>query len=500
MTIHTSLVDGVPVFWVGGPHPFTASLLFRAGVRDETFTTAGTTHLVEHLAMSAATRRRWETQASVEMTITEFNAEGRHEDVVEFLRRLCLSLTSLPFDRLPIERRILEAEGGSPIPPVAAEHLRHRFGLSGLGLAGVAPPALDLVEAADLDRFARMYFTRGNAALVLSGPPPRGLCLPLPDGDSRPVPPDLRRNAGNSGWFELVDEALGLSFVVDASTPLAREATDAICRIAHERGYAELRERQGWIYDLDREAFGSQDGSATVCFEFDPPGSHADDVRREMTRILRDLRDVGPSTAELNNDREALADHLNDPNGRFSEAMDAATAHLVGEPHISRAEQLRVNQTLTIDDCRAVLQALDATMMIGMPNGVVPDDPNLLPATESSVAVTGESFGRHVRGLFLSVPRGTRLIVGDEGVSCIEPNETLTVRWDDLVGAEVGEDRLTLFGADGTALPVSSMWFRNGAAALESINRRVDPSLRFPEVADGMVRGEEIEAASRRDR
>ena len=51
--------DGVAVFQVEGPVPFSAGLVFGVGRRDESFVKGGPDHLVEHLVMRPWGRRGW---------------------------------------------------------------------------------------------------------------------------------------------------------------------------------------------------------------------------------------------------------------------------------------------------------------------------------------------------------------------------------------------------------------------------------------------------------
>ena len=66
---------------------------------------------------------------------------------------------------------------------------------------GEGPLAARVAVAEDVARHARDYFTRGNAVLVCSGPPPESLRLPLPEGRRRTVEPGvpvLRRGRGHT--------------------------------------------------------------------------------------------------------------------------------------------------------------------------------------------------------------------------------------------------------------------------------------------------------------
>lgn len=471
----------MPVFWVEGPAPLSATLKFRVGVRDETFRTCGITHMVEHLVMSTLGRRRHEYNASVDLTCTEFTASGRADLVSSYFSEICQALTSLPMERIPTEAKVLAAEGGSIEHPAVGEHLRQRFGLRNVGLAGVTPPAIDQLDSARVGEFAARHFTRGNAALALTGPPPDGLCIDLPVGTRSYPPPVQRLDLPLPMWFDLGGPAVAVSFLIDAASPADREAVLTTLRIAVDRAMDHLRHENGWLYDANFTVVGATREEVVGCFYADPPTMHAEDVRQGLLQILRDLRDVGPTDVELAEDLEAMREHLNDPRCADAAVSAAASAHLVGLPVVDPVERLQLREATTAIQCREVLRRLDETLIVGMPPDVSPGESNLTADLKfSAVAVSGRSYGRSVvRGWRAGVPSGTRLVVGDDGVTMTLPDGQLTVLWSDLVGVARDGSSVTLIGADGFMLSVEAGWFRHGDEALGAIERRIPPGLSF---------------------
>lgn len=52
LEVESDVIDGVETFWTDVARPTTsATLVFRAGMADETLTTSGWVHLLEHLAV-----------------------------------------------------------------------------------------------------------------------------------------------------------------------------------------------------------------------------------------------------------------------------------------------------------------------------------------------------------------------------------------------------------------------------------------------------------------
>jgi predicted Zn-dependent peptidase len=162
-----------------------AALGFRVGYADESLPEHGITHLVEHLALFALGRRLYDTNGVEDGTSTIFYADGRPEELAEFLRDLTAALHDLPHARLDAEKRVLLAEsaGRSSSFPERLKWLR--WGETSHGLADVKELGLRRVTAADVDSWAATWFTAGNAALRLNGPPPDDLAFALPPGGRR---------------------------------------------------------------------------------------------------------------------------------------------------------------------------------------------------------------------------------------------------------------------------------------------------------------------------
>lgn len=158
-------VDGVTTIWEQGPAPLTGALIFGVGARHETFRK---THL-DH-------------NATVDMDTTTFHATGRPEEVTDFLARVCRALTDLPLDRVEREAGVLDAEEGTSEHPALCWALGLRYGLTGPGLLNTSGPGAGRLTETQVRDFVATHFVRDNAVLVLTGPPPEGLSIPLPAG------------------------------------------------------------------------------------------------------------------------------------------------------------------------------------------------------------------------------------------------------------------------------------------------------------------------------
>ncbi|WP_168404599.1 insulinase family protein [Arthrobacter silvisoli] len=484
MTFERTEIDGVPVFWVAGSEPLTAHLVFRVGVRDETFMTTGITHLVEHLTMSAVQGPRHGRNATVEPSFTSFMTTGKADAVATFIADVCAKLAAPELDRLPVEKKILSAEGGMAAGPVVAGHIRYRYGLKSVGLVGVVPPALNSITEEQVLAHIRNYFTAGNAALVLSGPPPEGLRIPLPQGPRRAPAPQERVALPLPMWFEQPAPLLGLSFEVPATTNEEREAACAMAQIACERAHAELRQKNGWIYDIDFTPVFQQDGTGIMCFEADPPPEHFEETRLGLLRILRELRDNGPTRSELDTVVESWEGYDADPAGRFDALTGAARYHLLDVPSLDPAGTLALLRSLGPSQCQESLGRLDQSLLIGVPEGVWLQENGLNTEQDPQHApIKGQVYRRSIRGTIAGLPGSAQLVIGDEGISLTEGN-TCTVRWEDVVGAQrFGDGTLLVIADKGYQLPIRPAWYAKGKEAVQFISAKLGEHMIFEDEA-----------------
>lgn len=480
MTLNRTEIDGVPVFWVDGPPPLSAELVFRVGVRDESLVTSGITHLAEHAVMRAVPAPRHDHNATVELSFTSFEATGRPDQVVSFLRNVCGSISSPDLGSLDVEKRVLAAEASSVVEPAVAEHLLRRYGLSSLGLAGVDQPALNAIDETAVRKVIGQFFTCGNAALALTGPPPSELSLPLPPGElQHPLAAHPVASLSTPFWFELGGPPLALSFEVDSGSESARNSASAVAQIACQRAHAELRQKRGMIYDIDYRVLEAGTGRGIVCITVDPRREDAEPVYRELRHILQKLASEGPEDSELRQLVEDISDYAADPRTAPIAAGDAARRYLLGEKLIGPEQMVSETAAVTRQTAQQALALMESTLIVGMPAGTSSPDPSLRTlGSENHEPVSGRSFKRSVRGAFQGVPSKVRLVIGDDGVSLVDRFAT-TILWDDVRGLEYTPDGIMLHAADAVSLELHGSWFAKWAEALALIEDRVDVALAY---------------------
>jgi predicted Zn-dependent peptidase len=467
-------LDGIPVFLADGPPPLTAGLVFGVGRRDEDVVHGGLTHLVEHLVMRAVGRTTLDANASVDLTATEFTASGPAERVRAFLAAVCGALAELPVERLAVEADVLRAEGGTVAPPPVAILLGELFGTAGAGLAAMGDPALRSLTAEDVGAWCRRWFHRGNAALWLSGPLPEGLRLPLPEGPAPDRAPQHRLEPATPAWGEAPLEGSVVLGAEVRSHPALR-ATVGILRTRVEE---ELRHRRGLAYAVQADVVCAAEGDSCVPVVWtDVRPGHEIAAIQVVWRALSGLADEGPAAAEVEQERAEVEELLDDPRSGTEEARALAHARVTGVPARTAEDLRRQAGLLTRQAVRAVAADLHARAVLLVPEGTEVPVPGLSRlASWSPEAVDGRVFApRRLRG----VPRGARLVVGEEGASLVlAPDRRVTVLWQDAVGfVRLGPGEWQLMGRGGLGFPVVEADWRDGAEALARIRSAVPAEL-----------------------
>ncbi len=456
-------IDGIRAFAADGPPPFSAGLLFGVGRRDESFLRGGLTHLVEHLTMRTVGRTALAANASVDLTATEFTATGPVDQVADFLSSVCRALADLPLDQLAVEADILRAEGGPMAPPGVATLLERLYGLDGIGLAAVSDPALRSLTAEDVREWARRWFCRQNAALWASGPGLEELTLPLPDGAVPDRAPQGRRTVPTPAWTA---DVLGNGVVLGAEVA-AGPALPTTTGILRARLEDQLRHRRGLAYSATAEALPVSADRRLVVLSADVRPGQEDLAASVLWAEVRRLADEGPGEGDLEHERALLAAYLADPRSAVEEVRAQATAVVTGIPVQTPGELRTAAGAWTPDAVREAAAAVRDAAVLALPMGSEAAPAGLERMPEWSVeGVTGREF-RPRRKSFL--PRGARLVVGDEGASLVQsPDERLTVRWADTVGlVRTWADEWLLVGRDGTTVRLAAADWRDGARAVE---------------------------------
>lgn len=428
-------IDGVTTFWEQGPEPLTAILMFRAGTRHETFRTAQVSHLVEHLVMSTLPKSHLDHNAQVDADTTSFYATGEPDEVVDFLARVCAGIRNLPLERVEREAGVLEAEDATSDHPAVCWSVGVRFDLGGIGLLGAAGPGPRHLSGEHAAAYAATHLVRDNAVLVLSGPPPAGLRLDLPDGP-RPVETAARRSVFRLPALNRADMPFPtISFEV----PSMGQHDGVLAAILQDRLSDDLRHERGVAYSCEVSLLRLDD-STLVTVWTDGREDRRGEIATALWASVRDLAANGPTQAELDHAVQGTIARLTDPRNTVDWVAAEAYRHLVGLPPRRREGLHQSLAGLTTEAVRLKVAAGLDTVLLGLPRDVELEFDGLPDRTDAEFAqgdpVTGEVFTRKTLSL---APRDLRFVAGPEGVSQTAHGFTASAPWDGVVGVAVAD-------------------------------------------------------------
>ncbi|MFJ9517733.1 M16 family metallopeptidase [Kitasatospora sp. NPDC101801] len=484
--MHRDQIDGVPVLWAEAPGPLEAVLLFGCGASDETFRTLGVTHLVEHLAMSTLPRLHHDHNASVDLNLTQFTATGRPEQVVEFLAKVCEALGALPLDRIEREAGVLAAENGAVTDPTTAELLSSRFGTQGPGLASFPGPGPDRIPVEAVRDLVTRYFHADNAVLVLTGPPPAGLRLPLPAGErpdrsaAHPV-----RQTGPS-WQQADVPGPGLALSCDLDDPALHLALNLL----RQRLTELVRHQHGLSYDVggDVAHAGPAWGERVICL--DAREGQEQRVAELLWQEALRLATENASEAELAEEVEGAREVFEDPRSVVYELGEAAGEFLLGGTYRPAADRLDAMRRVTPDALRTAFAAalesallvvpLDTEVALRLPDGAELARYRCTDAAE--LPRGGQEFRPSLKDrLRYPAARRTRLVVTGDGLWSSQSDGSVHhLPFTDVVGVEQRGPGRMVFGRGNCWMPVLPDVFHGIAPAVRAIDAAVPAALCYP--------------------
>jgi hypothetical protein len=467
-------IDGVATVWVDSPPPLRAALLFRTGRADETLATCGQTHLIEHMALPPVVDPARDV-GYVGLTITAFATMGSPDEVSAFYLKICNALGALPEDRLDAERKVLRAEGAAQPYEVRKSLLRNRFGAMGYGLAGMPELGVHGVEYETLREVSTQRFTRGNAVLWMSRPPPAGFRLELPPGEKQPLPPLAPVQEVYPSWF-IDDMCRGIA--AGATVPRVPAST-VFCAIAQKRLLRILRAEQAISYApvVIYEPLDANTAHLVLYADSDPAR------RRELAdafgTVVEGLKELDDS--EIKEAQEETHEHwmgsMAPPQDQLElqEVNRAAVDWLQGREFKPRAQLSAEAKAVTAGDLEVFNGEIQRSVMYAMPS-----DSPFHPWIGENVDASSVPLvdGRRIRSLDAPIRRDV-LIHGPDGVSVLWPNGWYTsVRYNQLAAAQRYEDgAVRLIGFDSSSVIFEpTLWF-NGARVGREICKRVPEGL-----------------------
>lgn len=490
MDLKVSEVDGVAVHHLGSADPVcTATLVFGVGSRDETLPTQGVLHALEHIVMDAAKDTAAEINASVGPSETEFMASGTPPRVGEFLARICHGLAEPPTARLGAEAPIIAAELDQVGGPELALHAA-RYGIRDLGLAAMDGPGPDGLTGDQLRAAAARWFVTGNAALLVDGPLPADLLLPL-----RPGGPPAHHRVRPRRWpgphaARIDAPACAVSVLLP---PPAADRLDVLAvEVIGQRLRDTLRHRDGLSYVIEHLINPVGDDRQDVAFILEPPEARLIPAVAGLVTELRGLLRNGVTAAELDLARDRVIEARLGRASFLEERRVVVIDGLLGVPSFPVTSAALAAAGL--DELNRYLTGLEADLLF-----LVPDHPDLdldrLDVAETTVEPTtvgslppGQVFRPPLLARAISsAARQATVVLTETGIAVQLEGQNQILDWDRVAGLLVDEDdeddELLLCGLEGEVVALAASAYRGGRDLVSQVRARVPAELTFPRSA-----------------
>jgi zinc protease len=469
--LHWTEVDGVQVVWTETAAPVRSGLLFRAGRADESLLTAGHTHLIEHMAFSSLDDPTRRHNGFVGGIVTGFVTIGSVEELPAFISGICRGLTALPDDLLETEKQILAAESARRSYDPIGNLLSWRYGAVGYGLLGMREMGTSIATMTQLRERAARMFTRGNAVLWLTGPPPSDLRFELPDGVKVPIQPLTELPRPSPSWF--VDNGSG--GVAAAGMVPRVPASTLFCEIASRRMADHLRTEKGLSYAPGVTYDHLTADTAHLILHADSPKERHKELAEAFGEVFGGLEQIDEHEVDVARDQvaERMTGILAPPpdDVALGDVQRAAMDWIFGRGFESIDQLAAETSAVTADDVSAFFAALKSTVMFAVPSGV-----SVRPwmGTRAAISTRAAVQGQEVASMDAPVRR-ERLVHGAEGVSVRWSDGTHnTVRYSEIAAALRYEDGgLCLVGLDGGSVTIEPTLWREGRKIALEIGTRV---------------------------
>jgi hypothetical protein len=464
-------VDGVLCFYADtGRAPWRARLLFRQGLADEPLPEAGWLHLLAHLALLDRETLSRPIEGSTGMLLTTFHADGNEEALVANLGALASWLTDPDLRLLARERGVLQADAqlrGDPL----LRSLTWRYGASGPGVSSYADAGAIRATPELLAERCQRVFNRSNAVLVLDGPPPAGLRLPLPSGAY--LAPTAAAALPRAHPASYVDDAgLTLSGVVPRSLE-ASFLPGLLERAIHDG----MREHTGGVYgpwssqvDIDDQHVVVGAGSEVVP-EILPI------VAQVGYEISRGLAQDGVPRPWLQEAIEARLRALEAPDAAFRLALDSAHAVLGDRVPPSRDELVEAVRGTAPESIDSVARAFHSSLLVGLP-----EPADVHPSAPRVAFPEADPAGVVPRFRHVDWPAELTTFGADEHtVEAVHGHEVHRMQVADVVGVFAWRDGTRLLiGCDGSTLEMEPRQWLRGQELTATLDRMIPESLRVP--------------------
>jgi zinc protease len=438
-------VNGVATYVAQRPGPTEIGIVFGVGVADEPLPLRGITHMCEHLVLASADRRRGEFNGWVDATTTGLYLTGDNDDAMSFIAGIVAALHDPPFQRLEIERSVLQTEAQQAHRSALEVLLSLRFGASSFGRLDWPEYGLDTVTPSDIVEWLDRHFHRGRCSMWLASEDLSVIeHLDLPLASGRPTAPvRATREVLRTPLCVTDDVPPALSMV-----GLRSVAARAAMALFENRLVEELRHERGIAYGVHQDYLPLSPDRAHVLFVTDSPPQHRVEAADVIMRCIDDFVARGPADDDLERYCSQII------------ALEGTDAALVGTAGVAAIETvlgvadppLGFAETLIALDGPAVRVAFESwtrSLLLVAPAGTRPWPRSPRRPPLSGVEMVGSTYSTTPAHEPMS------LVVSDDGVSLRSGGFVTTVRADACAARFHQSDRYRSFvGEDGREVDV----------------------------------------------
>ncbi|HEY1355615.1 MAG TPA: hypothetical protein VGF09_04805, partial [Solirubrobacterales bacterium] len=469
--VRETQIDGVLCFYVDmGSPPSAAHLIFRQGAADEPLHETGFLHLLEHLALRDRETLSRPIEGHTSMLLTRFAAYGGPDAIVRDLGALSRWLGEPDFRLLARQRGVLQAEAQLRRDPLLRS-LTWRYGASGAGVASYAEVgALRATEELLTER-SRRVFNGSNAVLVLDGPPPTDLRLPLPTGEYHPprTTEPVRRSLP-AAYRD--DHGMTLSGVV-SRTHEATFLAGMLERAVHDG----LRQRTGGAYAPWSNQVEVDDHHVVVAAGSDVVPEILAEVATAGVEVSRRLAEDGVPRAWVQEAVDHRLQRLDFPSALVDVALESAYAVLsdrVPKTHEELLDQLRYTDPTKVD---AAAQEFHTSLLLGLP-----EDAPLAGGVDLVSFPEVRATGHGRRHNHVNWPADLSTFAADAEVAeTVHGLAAQRMRIGDVVGLFAWRDGSRLLvGRDGSVLEMEARQWFGGQELAQVLDSAVPDELHLP--------------------
>ena len=466
-------VNSVPVLWADTPAPYRAGLIFRSGWADEHIPTRGIGHLVEHLALSGLGRRPFDFNGYVDAIHTGFTLTGSRTDAREFFRTVTHAIHNLPVERLDDERRILSVESEGRPGSAYDQLLFRRFGAQGLGLNYVREFGLQGLGAGDLAPWALSQYTRGNAVLWMTSPPPLDLEFELPTGPRREFP--VWEQVSPQGQTHFVRDGAGVAVQMFVPRTTLSGFADFVVQ---RRLWDRLRIREAVSYGLSTsiEYYSPDTSIWTIAVDGDQESQAQ--VEENLLDVLRELASDGANHDELADFHERFRRSLERPDRAFRYMSRMINDVLFGCAMSNSADLDDELLAIDIAETGAWTQTALSTAMFAIPNssGVIGRQTLALDYGRTTAPLTGRKFRCR------NPSDASTVWISDSKIALASNRlDSTEIRWTELVAALQWTDGgRTLVRRDGWSMTLDPRVWLKFLELQAAVDDSIDVTLIVP--------------------